>query len=325
MKGKTSEHTTLGVDLGYTNVRIALVDTYGHIMSIHEYPTNPEKGSEKVIAKLMTNINACLSEARQEAQALGIGIAAQVDSKGVVHHGPNLEWRDVPLKDMLQRQLRMPVVVTNDVRAAAWGEWRYGSGKGANDLVVLFVGTGIGGGVISGGNLIVGCSNTGGELGHINIVVDGRKCHCPNRGCLEAYAGGWALAERAQEAVRADPKRGQRLTDLAGGIEKITAATVGQTYHEGNQLATRMVEETGQYLAAGAISIVNAFNPCLLVLGGGVIEGLPHLVYMVEESVRKRALTAATENLRIVKASLGSDAGVIGAATLAQNKKGETT
>jgi glucokinase len=238
--------------------------------------------------------------------------------KGVVRYAPNLKWRNVPLKDKLEEKLKMPVVVTNDVRAATWGEWRYGSGRGVDDLIVLFVGTGIGGGVISNGNMIVGCSNTGGELGHITIVVDGRNCHCPNMGCLEAYAGGWAIAERAQEAVRAKPKEGQRLTSLAGGIKKITAATVSQTYQEGNQLANRLVEETGRYLAAGVVSIVNAFNPCLLVLGGGVIEGLPELVHMVEEFVRNRALKAATENLKIVKASLGGDAGVVGAAALAQ-------
>jgi glucokinase len=319
------KHThTLGVDLGGTKVKTALVDVNGHILSVHQYPTHPEKGPEGIITDILTCIDGCLSKARQEARALGIGIAGQVDLNGVVRYAPNLKWRNVPLKAKLEKKLGMPVVVINDVRAASCGEWRYGSGKGVDDLVVLFVGTGIGGGVISGGNMIVGCSNTGGELGHITIVSDGRKCHCPNRGCLEAYAGGWAIAERAQEAVRTNPEMGRHLTLLAGGIENITAVTVSQAYREGDQLARQLVEETGRYLAAGVVSIVNAFNPCLFVLGGGVIEGIPELVPMVEDITRNRALKSALENLKVVKAGLGGNAGVIGAAALAQNKIGET-
>jgi glucokinase len=135
---------------------------------------------------------------------------------------------------------------------------------------------------------------------------------------LEAYAGGWAIAERAQEAAINEPKDGQYLKSLAGSVEEITAATVSQASHQGDQLARRLVEETGRYLAAGVVSIVNAFNPCRLVLGGGVIEGIPELVHIVEDIVRTRALGAAVEKLEIVKAALGGDAGVIGAAALAQ-------
>lgn len=313
---------TLGVDLGATKVEAALVDTEGHILAARKYLIRPEKGVEGVIADVLICVDACFEKVRQEAQALGIGIAGQVDFEGIVHYAPNLKWRNVPLKDKLEEKLGKPVVVINDVRAATWGEWRYGSGKGFQDLVVLFVGTGIGGGVVSGGKMIVGCSNTGGELGHITIVSGGRKCHCPNIGCLEAYAGGWAIAERAQEAVREDPKAGQHLTSLVGGVEKITAVTVSEAYREGDQLARQLVDQTGRYLAAGVVSIVNAFNPCLLVLGGGVIEGIPELIHTVEKLVRNRALRSAIERLKVVKAALGSKAGVIGAAALAQDKIG---
>ncbi|MFB0501728.1 MAG: ROK family protein [Candidatus Bathyarchaeia archaeon] len=323
MRQKTKVLPTLGVDLGGTNVKTALIDANGHILAVYKYPTRPEKGPQKIIADILACTHGCLNKARQEAKALGIGIAGQVDLKGVVRYAPNLKWRNVPLKEKLEEKLGLPVVVINDVRAATLGEWRYGSGRGVDDLVVLFVGTGIGGGVISGGNMIVGCSNTSGELGHITIVFGGRNCHCPNMGCLEAYAGGWAIAERAREAVRADPKAGQRLKSLAGSIQNITATTVSQAYREGDQLAHILVEETGQYLASGVVSIVNAFNPCLLVLGGGVIEGLPELVHIVENVTRNRALESAIENLKVVRAALGGDAGVIGAATFAQNKIGE--
>jgi glucokinase len=179
--------------------------------------------------------------------------------------------------------------------------------------------------VISGGQLLEGCNNTAGELGHTTLIAEGRRCHCPNLGCLEAYAGGWAIAERAREAVTTNPEEGEKLTTLAGGVENITAATVSQAYQGGDPLSGRLVEETGQYLAAGLVGIVNAFNPCLLVLGGGVIEGLPELIQIVEDVVRKRALRPSAEKLKIVKPGLGVRAGVIGAAALARRKIGDST
>jgi glucokinase len=318
MEKPVGEFLALGVDLGGTKVKTGLIDANGRILSVHKHPTNPEKGPEGIINDIITCIDGCLSKARKKAQALGIGVAGQVDINGVVRYAPNLKWRDVYLKKNLEERLNMPVLVINDVRAATWGEWIYGSGKGVTDLVVLFVGTGIGGGVISGGKVIEGCSNTGGELGHITIVEGGRKCHCPNSGCLEAYAGGWAVAERAQDLVRSDPKKGLYLTSLVGDVEKITAATVSRAHKDGDALARRLVQETGRYLAAGVVSVVNAFNPCLLVLGGGVIEGLPELVQVVDAIVKKKALESATENLKVVRAALGGDAGIIGAAAFAQ-------
>jgi len=310
---------TLGVDLGGTKLNVGLVDAAGRLLYAHKSMIHDSKEPEMVIADISAGVEACLSKTGQEAKAIGIGVAAQVDQKGVVHGSPNLGWRNVPLKKKLEKQLGLPVFVTNDVRAATWGEWRYGSGRGVDDLVVLFVGTGVGGGIITGGKLLTGCTNSGGELGHITIVFDGRKCRCPNNGCLEAYVGGWAIAERAQETIRTLSNQGRRLLALAGSINRVTAVTVSQAYREGDLLARLLVEETGRYLAAGVVSIVNAFNPCVLVLGGGVIEGIPEFIQMVSEFTRNMALEASVEELKIVKAALGVDAGVIGAAALAQN------
>jgi glucokinase len=225
---------------------------------------------------------------------------------------------------MLEEALVLPVEVTNDVRAATYGEWIYGAGQGVDDLICLFVGTGVGGGIVSGGKLLEGCNNSAGELGHLTIMTDGRQCHCRNRGCLEAYAGGWAIAERAQEAVRSDPKAGQSLITLAGSVERITAATVTEAYANGDHVAQLIVEETAHFLAAGVVGIINAFNPCLLVLGGGVIQGSPMYLSMVERAVRIYALEAALEGLRIVTAALGNKAGVIGAAALARHRLQQT-
>lgn len=316
-----SELTTIGVDLGGTKIEMAVVDAAGRILASHRQLTNPEKGPDAVVADIVTCVEACLGKAGKMAQGLGIGVAGQLDRTGTLRLSPNLPgWRNVPLKVILEDALGIPVVINNDVRAAAWGEWQHGAGRGVDDMVCLFVGTGIGGGVVSGGRLLDGCSNTAGELGHMTIMVDGRRCHCSNRGCLEAYAGGWAIAERAQEAVRTDPQAGQRLNALAGDIQRISAVTVTQACSEGDPLACRLVGETARYLAAGVVGIVNAFNPCLLVLGGGVIQGRPEYVSEVEHTVRENALQTAVEGLRIVVAALGDKAGVIGAAALARDK-----
>jgi glucokinase len=312
------ESLTLGVDIGGTKLNVGLVDADGNLLSSHK-SIHASKEPETVLSDISASVEVCLSKTGKEAKALGVGVAGQVDLRGTVRGSPNLGWRNVRLKNELERKFGLPVVVTNDVNAATWGEWRYGSGKGVDDLVVLFVGTGVGGGVITGGKLLTGCANSGGELGHITIVSDGRKCHCPNKGCLEAYVGGWAIAERAQETIRTLSNEGRRLLALAGNIRQVTAATVSQAYREDDLLARLIVEETGRYLAAGVISIVNAFNPCVLALGGGVIEGIPELIHIVKNIVPSKALEASIEELKIVKTALGDDAAVIGAAALAQD------
>jgi glucokinase len=317
---------TLGVDLGATKIETVLVDNTGQILIKEQHPTKPERGAKGIISDIVACVTSCFSDVNYKGKALGIGVAGQVEaSTGVVRFGTNLGWRDIPLRSELENALGIPVVVTNDVRAAMWGEWIHGAGKGVNDAIVIFVGTGIGGGIVSDGRVIEGCTNTAGELGHTTIVVDGRKCHCPNYGCLEAYAGGWAISERTQEAVRANPQAGRTLIELAGDIEGITTVHVSQACTGGDPLAQRIIDETGRYLGAGVVSIVNAFNPCLLILGGGIIEGFPELIKVVEQAIRKRALEASVERLRVVKAALGVDAGGIGAAVLARSLVGDTT
>lgn len=311
---------TLGVDLGGIKVKTAMVDIQGRILCSHKIPTHPEKGPDQIIMDMIACINECQGKAGKKADGIGVGIAGQVSESGVVHFAPNLKWWDFPLRNKLEENLQIPVFVVNDVRAATWGEWRYGSGEGVCDVAVLFLGTGIGGGVITGGKILQGCSNAAGELGHITIVVEGRRCRCRNKGCLEAYAGGWAIAERAQEMVRSNPTAGQRLIQLAGSVYNISAAIVSQAFKEKDSLATSIVEKTGQYLSAGLVGIINAFNPCVLVLGGSVIEGLPELVTIAEKTIKERALEAAIKKLKIKKSALGENAGIIGAATLAQDQ-----
>ena len=320
MRVRLRKPITIGVDIGGTKIKTALVDSNDQILSSRKIFINSSKAPDRVIEDILESVKECLDEVELEAVALSVGVAAQVDADGVVISSPNLNWQNVPFKEKLEKSIDLPVFVTNDVRAAAWGEWYCGSGKGATDFAVLFVGTGIGGSIISGGKMLFGCSNSCGELGHITIVAGGRKCHCPNTGCLEAYSGGWAIAERAKEAALADSDSGKSLISLAGDLKEISAATVSQAFSQGDPLAIQIVEETGKYLAAGVVSIVNAFNPCLFILGGGVIEGIPELISLVEKETRQKALESSLKRLKIVKAALGDNAGVIGAARLARKE-----
>jgi glucokinase len=263
--------------------------------------TKSERGPESIIKDIKEAVDSSLKETGLEAKALGIGAAGQIDSKGVIRAAPNLPFNNEPIQERLESELGIPVVVTNDVRAATFGEWKYGSGRGEDNLVVIFVGT-------------------FGELGHITLVAGGRKCRCPNHGCIEAYAGGWAIAERAQDAVGKDPQGVGMMESIAGDVKKITAETVSIAYSRGDQMARRIVDETGEYLGAGIVGIVNAFNPCLLVLGGGVIEGIPDIIHTVKAVVRGKSLEPNIEKLKVEKAALGGKAGVVGAAALAREK-----
>jgi glucokinase len=321
MAANNGDLFTLGVDVGGTKIYTALVDSEGNMVNSHYRLLDATKEPEKAIEDIIDSIKICLDKSGKKAAALGLGVAGQIDKvNGVVRRSPNLpSWHNVPLGAKLSQALAIPVIVNNDVRVITWGEWRHGAGKGFDDLVCLFVGTGVGGGIVSHGHLLEGCRNTAGEFGHITVVAGGRKCTCPNEGCLEAYTGGWAIAERARDAVLANPQAGQEMLALAGDIAAISSVTVTQAYKRGDALAQRLVKDTVKYLAAGIVSIVNALNPCLIILGGGVIEGLPDFVPMAEKRVRSQALQTPLEDLRISRAALGSEAGVIGAAALARS------
>jgi glucokinase len=321
MDPKFSETYTLGIDIGGTKVDTALVDSAGKIIANHYRLLGYSKDPDKTISDIIDSIRICLRESGKSASAIGIGVAGQIDkTSGLVRRSPNLpDWRDVPLRARLEEALNIPVMVNNDVRVITWGEWKHGAGQGVNDLACVFLGTGVGGGIVTNGQLLEGCQNTAGELGHITVVAGGRKCHCPNEGCLEAYVGGWALAERAKDAVMANPQAGKFFIDMAGSRENISAITVSQAYNAGDPLAHRIIKDTVKYLAAGIVTVVNIFNPCLIILGGSVIQGIPDLVPATEKKVRELALQTPVESLRITTAALGNKAGIIGGAALARS------
>ncbi|HEX6630213.1 MAG TPA: ROK family protein, partial [Gemmatimonadaceae bacterium] len=253
--------------------------------------------------------------------AAGVSVAGQIGTDGVVLGAPNLGWAGAPVGATLRAALDLPVVVANDVRAAAWAEWSHGAGRGCDDVVVVFVGTGVGGSAVVDGRMLDGAGGIAGEFGHMTLVAGGRRCHCRNIGCFEAYASGWALEERAAEAVRADERAGAGLLRLAGGRHTaITGELLATARAAGDALAVRLVEETGAFLGAGLVSLVNAFNPARVILGGGVVEGFPELLPLAAAAVRDRALPAAAAVVEVVPAELGTHAPVVGAAALAARR-----
>lgn len=322
----TTTRYSIGVDLGGTKIAVALVDAEGRIKKSSRCATDVEGGPEAITRQIISSVGQLLADSRAgfgrselTVAGIGVGVAGQIEAgSGMVHFAPNLDWHEVPLQADLQKALGLPVVVTNDVRAIAWGEWLFGAGRGYDDLICMFVGTGIGGGVVAGGKMLNGASNTAGEIGHLCIHMHGPLCTCGSRGCLEVFAGGWAIAARAQNIARTHPEQAQLLLDLVHRkVENITAEIVAEGYHKKDQLAIQLVEEVVEALVAGMVSLINIFNPGLFILGGGVIDGLPVIVQLVDARVRWRCLSAAGKLLRVVPAELGGKAGVIGAAALA--------
>ncbi|MGP8073881.1 MAG: ROK family protein [Thermoplasmata archaeon] len=308
----------LGIDLGATKVVAGLVAADGTLVRHSGRHLHKNDGPGGVIGTLVECAQVCLKDLSESPGAIGVAVAAQVDPRtGTVVHAPNLGWRDVPLARRVAEQLGGPVRVVNDARAATFAEWRHGAGTGSDDLFCLFLGTGVGGSAVVGGRLLEGGSHAFGEVGHLTIVSGGRKCHCPNWGCLEAYVGGWAIAERARDAMRADPDAATGLLALATSLEAVTAETVFRACRAGDPLASRLVRETERFLADGVVGIVNAFNPSVLILGGGIVSGLPTLIPVAESAVRARCQPPAA-GARVLAAKLGEDAPLIGAAELAR-------
>ena len=286
--------------------------------------TKAEAGPAAVERDIVEAARLLIERAGTPPVGIGVGVAGQVEKQtGRVLFAPNLRWRETPLAADLEEALEIVAVVVNDVRAIAWGEWLYGAGKGYDDLICLYVGTGIGGGVVSGGRMLSGRANSAGELGHIVIDMNGPPCTCGNKGCLEALAGGWAIAKQAQEMISRDPASGSMLLAAAGGVlEGVRAETVAACAHRGDALSLSLLDRVGRALSAGCVSLVNAFNPGRLILGGGVIDGLPELIDRARRGVMQDALATASAACEIVPGMLGPDAGVIGAASLAMRSHG---
>jgi glucokinase len=287
----------IGVDLGGTKILAGVVDRDGSIVRRHERAT-PQDSQEHVLAELEAAVAELMADS---VAAVGFGVPSPIDqAKGVVVRCVNVPLEDAPLRDRMHERFGVPVGLDNDANAAAHGEWRAGAGRGEDDIVMLTLGTGVGGGVISGGRPFRGRNGAGAELGHVVIVHDGRPCQgaCTGRGHLETYASGSAASAAAREAFgpSADAHRLVRLAN------------------EGDPQAKELLEDVARHLGSGIGSFVNIFGPQLVILGGGFgVAAYDYLRGPAEEVMRREALEPMRSAARLAKAELGTAAGLIGA------------
>jgi len=299
----------VGIDLGGSKLRGGLLSSSGQLIGRLEVQTEAWKGPSGVLANLKGVITRLL-DSTDPARVAGIGIAAagQIHPKThAVVYAPNLEWENVPLRDEVESGFGMPVYVENDVRAAAWGEYRFGAGRGAESLIAVFVGTGVVDGI-----LLRGPNNAAGELGHTQVVPEGLPCACGQRGCVEAYASGRGFMRRLEMALAAGTAT--RLVEETGGdASRVTAALVARAAASGDAFARTLWDDAERYLGQALANYVTLLNPELLVLGGGIMTTVPSLAQALEQSVRTHA-TVLSRDVRIARAGLGDSSAIFGAA-----------
>jgi glucokinase len=304
----------VGIDLGGSKLRGGLLSSSGQLVGRLEMQTEAWKGTASVLANLKSVITRLL-DSTDPSQVAGIGIAAagQIHPKThAVVYAPNLEWENVPLRDEIESAFGMPVYVENDVRAAAWGEYRFGAGRGAESLIAVFVGTGVGSGAVVDGILLRGAGNAAGELGHTQVVPDGVPCACGQRGCVEAYASGRGFARRLETALAAGTET--RLGPETGGdATRVTAALVARAAAAGDAFAKGLWDDAERFLGQAIANYLTLLNPELLVLGGGVMTTVPSLAQALERQVRTHA-TLLSRDVRIAQAGLGDSSAIFGAA-----------
>lgn len=315
----------VGVDLGGTKILAAVVRAgAGTILGRSKRPTPAREGGAAILDAIVAAVDEALDEAgvrREEVAGVGVGSPGPIDvESGVILFSANLNVRNFALGSGLASALGRPVIVRNDVRVGGYGEFRLGAGEGYKDILAAFIGTGIGGCLVSEGRIVEGSTGNAGEVGHITIKAGGPKCGCGRRGCLEAFSSRSAIARRIAKAVR----KGHS-TVLAGKVDKksgrLKSGELAAAVAAEDPVATREVHRAAHYLGIGLGSLVNVFGPQIVIVGGGVTEALgAPWVDLVRASIRKAVLVDPHETIRVEAARLGDDAGVLGAALLASER-----
>ena len=310
----------IGVDIGGTKIAAGVVDEDGNILAQTRRVTNPADAAS--IDRAVCDVYEELSQ-KFDVGAIGVAAAGFVNSdRSTVLFAPNINWRDYPLqanvRALLSKDVR--VVVENDANAAGWAEFRFGAGRDVQDMLLLTVGTGLGGAVVIDGYLVRGAWGVAAEVGHMRVVPDGHLCGCGNKGCWEQYSSGSALVRDAQTAIGIQPDRAVRLLELAGGdVAALEGPHVTRAAQEGDQLAIELLAELGKWIGEGSATVAAILDPALIVLGGGVGAAGELLLgparHAFETSLSARGFRPVAE-FRL--AAMGNEAGIVGAADLAR-------
>lgn len=320
---KEAEKPVLAMDLGGTKIIAAIISS--KVIAKEYQLTLADEGPQSVIRRMLSTIDHLLGLRNldpSQLDSISIAAAGAIDSeKGLVTSSPNLPgWCDIPLRDTVGGKYGVNTFLLNDASAAVLGEHHFGAGKGVNNLVMLTVGTGIGGGIIVNDRLYLGPSGSAGEIGHMTIDVNGPECNCGNIGCLEMLASGTAVAKEAIR--RLSQGEMSSLTEIVEGkIENITAETVSLAAQNGDSLALEVISEAATYLGIGLVNLVNIFNPEMIIIGGSLAKMGDLLLEPARRVVRERAFQLSARLVRIVQSQLGDDAAVFGAAIFARRQK----
>lgn len=319
----------IGVDLGATTVKAGLVDPQGNILVHQKTETLADRGPSVVIRQIAHTIRGLLDHAkREEIKGIGIGAPGVVERDGgVVRHPPNFaNWSEVSLKVELEKEFHFPVAIENDANVAAFAEARFGAGRGHPDFLFVIWGTGVGGGIIIGGEIFRGPSGGAGEIGHVTIDYNGPLCGCGNRGCVEAYVGQRYLSQRMRDRLRAlkknRPEMPSKVLELVhGNFDAIEPYSISLAARQGDALARDVLLEAANLLGIGLASVLNVLDLRLVIIGGG-LSGADAVVFeTLERSIKSRVLKGSRDHIRVVPAQLGNDAGIIGAASLLTMKQ----
>jgi glucokinase len=313
-----SDRLALGFDLGGTKIYSVVADQTGAVRGEDRRPTEAARGPEAVVSRIVGSLDAALSTAglsKQQVRGAGISTPGPCDpDRGIVTDAPNLPgWRDIPLRQLIEEATGLPAVMENDANAAAYGEYRFGAGRGSRHLIYVTLGTGIGGGIIIDGVIYHGASGAAGEVGHLVVDPAGPPCNCGARGCLEALASGPAI-ERAAKAEMA-AGRSPGLESIAGQ-GPVTAELVRQAALQGDAASRRVIEQAGRHLGVALAGLLNVFNPDILILGGGLIGVGDLYLQPAMATAREQAFDQVASDVTIVTAALGERAGALGAAAL---------
>ncbi|GAA1179776.1 ROK family glucokinase [Ornithinimicrobium humiphilum] len=318
--------TCVGVDVGGTKIAACAVDEHGTVLRRARRET-PAQDPAQIVTAVAEVVEELADGAApgEEVTAVGVACAGFIDRAGeTVVFAPNLAWRDEPLRARLRALVDLPVVLENDANAAVWGEFRFGAARDAADVVLLTLGTGVGGGILNEGRLLRGAYGMGAEVGHLRVVPDGHRCGCGNRGCWEMYASGSALVREARALVASGSPHAGALSDRCeGDPARLTGQMVTEVARTGDPAATELLETVGCWVGEGAASLAAVLDPGLIVLGGGV-SAAGELVLAPARSAFARSLPGRghRETAPLVLAALGNDAGMIGVADLASRAAG---
>ena len=312
---------SIGIDLGGTKILTALVNIEsGEVISSIKKKTKKDKGADKIVHKIIKSINEVLSESQKditEIENIGIGVAGQIDrNNGVVINAPNLDCANLNLKEILEKEFNRKVLIGNDVEIATIGEMYFGAGKNKTDFVCIFVGTGIGSGIVQNGRIRYGATGTAGEIGHMIVDIGGRPCGCGGCGCLEAYASRLAIEKRIIGAL----KKGRK-SDIQNYIvdgKPIKTSMIRKSLENNDELVTQILNEASEYLASGLASVINFYNPELIILGGGLMDAVDYFYEKSIQIAKIKSLPTPSCNIKFAKAQLGDFSGVIGAALLSK-------